>query len=138
MEKLTKYFGSDLEGSSKGFVQTHRQAIKREREKSDESVVVSRSRWMRLDENVYRSCRCDLMVSDADIYKNKLYEFKGWKCRPLMWEIEMDGTIIHHCTHERIPIHKINKKNLTACIECPLTYCDCNTKYQYVKQKTKT
>ena len=133
-EKVEKFFGEDLTGPPKGFTSTHREAIDREKDESDEPIIFSRSRWMRLDENTYRSCRCDLMISDIDIYKNKLYEFKGWKCRPLMWEINMDGSIVNHCTQELIPIHKMNKDNLAACIECPLTYCDCNTKYQYVKQ----
>lgn len=128
---INKFFNKELTGSSPGFPETHRDIF----ENLDEPTVLARSRWIRLDENVYRSCRCDLMLSDVDIYKNKLYQFKGWKCRPLMWEIQMDGTIVNHCTEEPIPVHKINKKNLTACIECPLTYCDCNTKYQYVKQK---
>jgi len=130
-EGVNKYFDSELTGSTPGFLQTHREVF----DSKDEPIVLARSRWIRLDENVYRSCRCDLMLSDVDIYKNKLYQFKGWKCRPLMWEIQMDGTIVNHCTEEPIPVYKMNKSNLTACIDCPLTYCDCNTKYQYVKKK---
>ena len=75
------------------------------------------------------------LLSEADIVKDDLRRFKGWKCRPLMWAINMDGTLRNHCTEDVLPIYKINKENLSACVTCPLERCDCDTKYLYVKER---
>lgn len=75
------------------------------------------------------------LLSEADIVKDDLRRFRGWTCRPLMWAINMDGTLRNHCTEEVLPIYKINKANLTACVTCPLERCDCDTKYLYVKER---
>jgi len=75
------------------------------------------------------------LLSEADIVKDDLRRFKGWSCRPLMWAINMDGTLRNHCTDEPLPFYKINETNLTACVTCPLERCDCDTKYLYVKSR---
>jgi hypothetical protein len=91
-------------------------------------IIANRGRWFKTDDS-------SIMLTDSDVYKNALYKYKGWKCRPLMWMINMDGSIVNHCTHEPVSVLNMKKENLTKCVTCPLENCDCNTKYQYVKKR---
>ena len=72
-------------------------------------------------------------LSEGDINRLDLRRFKGWTCRPLMYHITMDGVIRNHCTEEVIPAFMLNSKTLTACRECPLDRCDCDTKFLFEK-----
>lgn len=96
--------------------------------KFDKPIIANRGR-------VFYNKDGRIVLKDADIYQNKLFQYKGWKCRPLMWKINMDGTIVNHCTNELVSHTGLNKNNLSKIITCPLDCCDCNTKYQYYKHK---
>ena len=66
----------------------------------------------------------------SDLYEKKLINFKGFNCRPKMWNITVDGNIINKCTHE--PLHLLNK-NINKCVKCPLNSCECEELYFYHK-----
>ena len=75
------------------------------------------------------------LLSEVEINRYDLRQFKGWKCTPLMYIINMAGTVSNHCTGEELPVYKVNERNLTACRECPLDRCNCDTKFLYAKER---
>lgn len=77
-----------------------------------------------------------VLLSESDINKYNLRQFKGWTCKPLMYHIAMDGVITNHCTHEHVPIYKMTSKELTCSRICNRDYCDCDTKFLYEKRRT--
>jgi len=74
-------------------------------------------------------------LSDRQIIKHDLARFPGWRCTPLMYGVTMEGEIFNHCTNEPVPIYNMNNKGLFKCVQCPLERCDCDTKFQYYKEK---
>ena len=76
-----------------------------------------------------------LNISEAQINQYNLRQFKGWDCNALMYHIDMDGTIVNHCTRENFSPLDLNSAKLTACVKCPVKYCDCDTKFLFVKKK---
>lgn len=76
-------------------------------------------------------------VSEAQINQYNLRSFTGWSCNAMMYHIGMDGSIVNHCTREKISPLDLNSKKLTSCVTCPVKYCDCDTKFLYVKKKNK-
>ena len=52
-----------------------------------------------------------------------------------MYGVTMSGEVFNHCTNESIPIYNMNDKGLSKCVECPLDMCDCDTKFQYYKER---
>lgn len=129
-ENIDKFFNEKLLNYNDNFLINHRKLIKEEKLKNNNSVIINRARWFRGNDNSTTK-----LLTDADIYKNKFYEYTGWDCRPLMWKINMNGTIENSCTGKMIPLINVNNDKLTSCVTCPVKYCDCNTKYQYVKRK---
>jgi organic radical activating enzyme len=105
---------------------TNRKLI--EHTSKEHPIIANRGRWFNINGK-------SSMLTDSLIYKNILYKYKGWNCRPLLWNINMDGSIENHCTRKMLPIQKVNQTNLTACVSCPLEDCDCNTKFQYIKTR---
>jgi organic radical activating enzyme len=79
-----------------------------------------------------------LYLSEGDINRHNLRQFKGWSCKNLMYHISMDGTIKDHCTGDVLSLMDLNEKRLTNCVICPLEKCDCDTKFLYVKTKFST
>lgn len=131
-DNIDKYFNEKLVNYNEKFLINHRKLIKQERYKNNNSVIINRARLFRGNIN---NKSVNKTLTDADIYKHKLYQYEGWDCRPLMWKINMNGTIQNSCTGKLIQLMDIDNNNLTSCVTCPLKYCDCNTKYQYVKRK---
>lgn len=74
-------------------------------------------------------------LSESEINQYNLRRFKGWSCNALMYHIDMEGTIVNHCTREKMSPLDLNSKKLTACVTCPVEHCDCDTKFLYVKKK---
>ena len=75
------------------------------------------------------------LLTNRDIIKHDLAQFTGWSCTPLMYGVTMAGEVFNHCTNETIPIYNMNNKGLSKCVECPLDRCDCDTKFQYYKER---
>ena len=73
------------------------------------------------------------ILTESDINRYDLAQFKGWKCKPLMYHIDMEGKITNHCTHEEYSLLDLSKAKLTKCVTCPLVRCNCDTKFLYHK-----
>ncbi|MAF26191.1 hypothetical protein CL634_11570 [bacterium] len=71
-------------------------------------------------------------LSEDEIVRRKLNRFKGWKCRPQMYYINMNGQISNACTAESVPA-LIKKQDLLEERTCPLDCCQCDLKYYYPK-----
>ena len=74
-------------------------------------------------------------LSERDIVINDYAKFKGWKCKPMIYTVDMDCNIENSCTGEKVSFLNLTKKNLTKCVICPLVRCDCSTKFLYPKYK---
>ena len=61
-------------------------------------------------------------VSEYDLEENDLNQFKGWKCTPEAYQIEMDGTVRNACTGKVMPLI-LNSKNISKEVSCPLERC---------------
>lgn len=123
-EVVCEYHANPMPEQSSAFLSTHRDII----EYNNQPGIITRSRWFNINGKATR-------LNDIDIYKHRLYHYKGWSCRQLMWKIKMDGTIVNSCTGEVLSPMHLTKSNLTACVTCPVDVCDCNTKYQYIKKR---
>jgi len=66
----------------------------------------------------------------VDLHEKKLLNFKGFNCRPKMWNITVDGDIRNSCT--QTPLHLLNK-NINKCVKCPLNSCECEDQHYYHK-----
>lgn len=73
--------------------------------------------------------------SEKEIVINDYAKFKGWKCKPMIYTVDMDCNIENSCTGEKVSFLNLTKKNLTKCVVCPLVRCDCSTKFLYPKYK---
>lgn len=78
-------------------------------------------------------------VSDSEIFKNKLNNFKGFKCYNNNYEISFDGYITNVCKYSRVDIKsnlnyfkKIDKINP---IICPHSQCNCDGFLKIYKEK---
>lgn len=68
-----------------------------------------------------------------DVINSKNYKrFKGWKCKPLLWTIDVNGEFRNACTGE-VPSLLFN--NLTLQKICPLNSCSCDIKWRFPKSK---
>lgn len=73
------------------------------------------------------------ILTESDINRYDLAQFRNWNCKPLMYHIDMAGKIANHCTEEEYTIIDMKMKKLTKCVECPLQRCNCDTKFLYYK-----
>lgn len=71
------------------------------------------------------------IVTEYELEEKKLNKFKGWKCTPQSYQIEIDGTIRNVCTGKSMPIN-LNSKNIKQEVICPLDFCS-NGKLMYGK-----
>jgi MoaA/NifB/PqqE/SkfB family radical SAM enzyme len=71
------------------------------------------------------------LYNEADINKHNLRHFTGWKCKALMYHIDMYGLVTNHC--DRTPVKFLTTNNLTKCRTCVIDHCDCDTKFMYHK-----
>jgi len=56
----------------------------------------------------------------GEIRDNKLNKWKGYKCLPLLWQIDPDGKIINECTNEPL---KLDNSNIQQQVVCPCDEC---------------
>jgi len=69
-------------------------------------------------------------ITIKDIYVNKIKSFKGWKCTPKSWSIDVNGSITNSCTGEPL---QLQGSNMNKCVACPRTKCSCNVWWNYHK-----
>lgn len=72
------------------------------------------------------------LINIKDIYVNKIKNFKGWKCTPKSWSIDVKGSITNACTGEPL---QFRGDNMNICVSCPRTRCSCNVWWNYDKKK---
>jgi organic radical activating enzyme len=72
-------------------------------------------------------------VSEYDLEENSLNRFKGWKCTPQSYQIEMNGTIRNICTGKIMPLN-LNGKSIIEDVFCPLEACQ-GARLMYTKRR---
>jgi sulfatase maturation enzyme AslB (radical SAM superfamily) len=70
-------------------------------------------------------------MSRESINTNGYKRFKGWKCRPMLWTIDVNGTFTNACTDES-PNYILS--DLTSHRTCPLSECTCDVKWRFPKE----
>jgi len=73
-------------------------------------------------------------LGEREIVQYNLRQFKGWKCKPMMYYINMNGQITNICTDEVVPT-LITTQDLVKERVCPLDCCDCDLKYYFYKER---
>jgi organic radical activating enzyme len=73
-------------------------------------------------------------LTEKFIVKNELYKFKGFKCKALMYNINMDGSISNYCTRKKQPIFP-TRVSLIAEVICPVDRCKSCLMYNFHKVK---
>jgi len=73
-------------------------------------------------------------ITTQDIVKNKLNKFKGFKCKSLIYDIDLYGVITNMCTYKKQPL-MLSKDSLVAEVICPQDSCDCDLWYNFHKVK---
>jgi hypothetical protein len=92
-------------------------------------------------EGFFNLINCEFNDGTIEVLKNyeikarALNNFKNFKCTPMSFNIEVDGTITNTCTKRKIPLH-ISNENLIKQEICPHEYCSLDTGMDYYKEKT--
>lgn len=60
------------------------------------------------------------MFNVGEVREKKMNKWKGYRCLPLLWQIDPDGTIKNECTNELL---KIDNSNIQQQITCPCDEC---------------
>jgi hypothetical protein len=68
-----------------------------------------------------------------EIKQQKLDNFKNYKCKALMYEINIDGTIENMCTGEVLPL-MLKRENTHTVVKCPLSACSCDVMFNFYKE----
>jgi organic radical activating enzyme len=68
-----------------------------------------------------------------EIKQQKLDNFKNYKCKALMYEINIDGTIENMCTGEVLPL-MLKRENTHNVVKCPLSACSCDVMFNFYKE----
>lgn len=73
-------------------------------------------------------------VPQESVVHEELYFFKGYKCKPLMHDIDLVGNFSNTCfPKENLGIF-FNKEQLTRQRVCPVECCQCDVMYDYYKE----
>lgn len=98
--------------------------------------------WNRFKKYILEEYTRDLIVtwnddtydyfSEYDLLEKGLNTFKGWKCTPQSYQIEMDGTIRNICTAKTMPLN-LKSKYIKQEVFCPLNHCT-GSKLLYTKR----
>jgi organic radical activating enzyme len=73
-------------------------------------------------------------ITTQYLIENKLNKFKGFKCKSLIYEIDLYGAITNLCTYKKQPLMP-SKNSLVAEVICPQDSCDCDLWYNFHKVK---
>ncbi len=71
-----------------------------------------------------------IVMSETDLFKNQI-SYQGMNCRPMQFQIELNGDIINDCTKQKVLTLDLN--NIVHEIKCPLELCHNQIKYRYEK-----
>lgn len=71
-------------------------------------------------------------LSKNQINAGNYKTFKGWRCKPLLWTIDVDGVFRNACTKET---PSLLFDNLCDIKMCPLDTCSCDIKWRFPKNK---
>lgn len=73
-------------------------------------------------------------VPYRSVIHEEMIHFKGYKCRPLMHEIDLKGNFLNTCfPNDHIDI-RLKKQELTKQRICPNNCCHCDVMYNYYKE----
>lgn len=70
----------------------------------------------------------------SEIYKRGMNKLKGYKCTPLRYVIEFDGTVRRECDWQEMPV-LFSAADLRHKITCPQEECGCDILLSYYKEK---
>lgn len=73
-----------------------------------------------------------LKFTEQDIVKGNLHRFKGFKCKSLMYEINLEGEVRNVCTYKKQPLI-LSKDSLISEVICPQDNCNCDLMYNFHK-----
>jgi organic radical activating enzyme len=73
-------------------------------------------------------------LNESKIVEMKYNKFNGYKCTPLIYQIDSDGTIYNFCTKRVVPI-TMQVADLIKEETCPLSKCPCDIMYNFYKEK---
>ena len=76
------------------------------------------------------------MLSSFQIHKDRLNNFKGFRCRAQMYTIDINGEIKNTCTASVAPLI-LKKDVVTQFQECPVDFCRCDDMFLFYKEKSK-
>lgn len=71
---------------------------------------------------------------ELEIYKLGYHKFKGFKCRPLFYQIDFEGNIQNSCIRKNIKSVLIKKDLLDREEICPRDYCACEVMFRFYKE----
>lgn len=73
-------------------------------------------------------------LKDLEIYKLNYHRFKGFKCRPLFYDIDFEGNIKNSCIGKNIKSLIIKKDLLDREEICPRDHCACEDMFNFYKE----
>ena len=73
-------------------------------------------------------------LSSMEIYERNLHKLTGYKCTPLNYVIDFEGTINRTCNSERMPMF-LKREHTHKTIICPQKECNCDILFNYYKEK---
>ena len=74
------------------------------------------------------------LLSESTIVEENYRNFEGYKCTPLMYNIDSDGSIKNSCTGRRLSI-QMTSDELIKQETCTLNCCMCDIMYNFYKEK---
>lgn len=77
------------------------------------------------------------IVRDYQFEINEWNRFKGYKCTPLSYMIDVEGDIKNVCTRRKVPI-SLKNENMVKQEICPNTICQGRKLITYYKEKNET
>lgn len=76
-----------------------------------------------------------LQYKDLEIYNLGYHKFKGFKCRPLFYQIHFNGDIVNSCTKRPIKNLLLTKDLLDVTEICPCDSCACEVMFNFYKER---
>ena len=73
-------------------------------------------------------------IPASAIYQRGLNKLTGYKCTPLRYVIEFDGTVRRECDWKEMPV-LFSAADLRQQITCPQEECNCDALLNYYKEK---
>jgi len=90
-------------------------------------------KYLNTQQTIIYKAKNNFEFTPYEIKLNKLNRFKGWKCSPIMYEINSNGDIVNECTDKVLPFIP-TKKDLYDKIICEQDCCECTAMYNIKKE----